>query len=105
MVNKMEVNKLTLMTRVELIDALKQKSGTAIDLSKQFNRSINAIEEDIEHIRTSLRTDPDFELLISPAMCLLCDYQFPKGKAKTPSKCPKCKREKIQLSSFKIDKK
>ncbi|MHA2402045.1 MAG: hypothetical protein ACXADH_03560, partial [Candidatus Kariarchaeaceae archaeon] len=77
----------------------------AIDLSKIFNRSVPAIEEDIEHIRTTLRTDPEYQLFISPAICLLCEYTFPYDKAKAPSRCPQCKREKIRVPSFKISKK
>lgn len=93
------------MTRSELIDILKERSSTVMDLSKDFRRSMAAIEEDIEHIRTTLRNDSEYELFISPATCALCNYQFPADKAKAPSKCPKCKREKIRLPSFKIDKK
>ena len=93
------------MTRNELIAILKQGSRTAIDLSKIFNRSVPAIEEDIEHIRTTLRIDPEYKLLMSPAMCILCDYTFPNDKAKAPSRCPQCKREKIRVPSFKVSKK
>ncbi len=93
------------MTRSEIIDILKDRSGTVMDLSKVFRRSMTAIEKDIEHIRTTLRNDTEFELFISPATCQLCNYQFPADKAKAPSKCPKCKREKIRLPSFKIDPK
>ena len=93
------------MTREELTSILKNRSGNALDFAKQLGRSVSGIEEDLEHIRTSIRTNPDYTLLIQPAICLLCDYQFKADKAKGPTKCPSCKRQKIQQPSFKIVRK
>ena len=90
------------MTREALIDRLKGSEASAIDLSKEFNRSVVGIEEDIEHIRTTLRLNKELDLLIRPAVCSLCDYVFSTDKAKTPSKCPNCKKEKIQVAKFTI---
>lgn len=90
------------MTREAVINSLKTKEATAVDLAKEFDRSVVAIEEDIEHIRTTLRKDPDFELIMQPAQCLLCDYLFSSEKAKAPTRCPNCKREKIRIPRFKI---
>ena len=92
------------MTREDLAEMLKEESGTAIDFAKKLNRSQAAIEEDIEHIRTTLRYDSEYQLLIRPAMCLLCGFQFKTNKSKAPTKCPECNKEKIRTPSFKIDK-
>jgi predicted Zn-ribbon and HTH transcriptional regulator len=93
------------MTREDLIQRLKESAGSAGDLSQEYNRPQAAIEEDIEHIRTSLRNDAEYQLLIRPAMCILCGFQFTNAKAKEPTKCPECNREKIRPPSFKIEKK
>ena len=93
------------MTREALIDRLQRHEASAIDLAKEFKRSVSGIEEDIEHIRTTLRNNKELYLLIRPAMCSLCDYVFPTNKAKTPSRCPNCKKEKIQVPKFAVKNK
>lgn len=93
------------MTRSDIISVLKVKSMTAVDLSIEFGRSVPAIEEDLDHIRTTLRNDPDYKLLMHPAICSLCGYQFSTTKVKSPTKCPECHREKINLPHFKIERK
>jgi len=90
------------MTREALISHMKDNAGTAVDFAREFNRSQAAIEEDLEHIRTSLRNDPDNQLLIRPAKCLLCGFIFSSDKAKAPTKCPECQEQKIAPPSFKI---
>lgn len=90
------------MTREELIEKMKKFEGTEVDFARIMNKSQSGIEEDIEHIRTSLRNNSEYLLMIKPATCLLCNYFFSNSKAKAPSKCPKCRGEKIQLPYFKI---
>lgn len=92
------------MVREALIELLKRGPATAAELSSEFNRPQSAIEEDIDHIRTSLRNDPNFQVLIRPALCLLCGFQFSNDKTKEPTRCPECKEEKIRPPSFKIEK-
>ena len=50
------------MTREELIEKMKEFEGTAIDFARIMNKSQSGIEEDIEHIRTSLRNNSEYEL-------------------------------------------
>ncbi|MHA2028355.1 MAG: hypothetical protein ACW99A_01195 [Candidatus Kariarchaeaceae archaeon] len=93
------------MTREILIERLQQSEASAIDLAKELNRSVSGIEEDLQHIRTTLRNNNELDLLIRPAICTLCDYVFSTGKTKTPSKCPNCKKQKIQVAKFKVERK
>ena len=93
------------MTREEVITYLKDNSATAVDMSREFNRSSAGIEEDLVHIRTTLRNDADHQLLIRPAECLLCGFVFSTDKPKAPTKCPECQEQKIRPPSFKIDQK
>lgn len=76
-----------------------------MDLSITFNRPLSAIEDDLDHIRTTMRYDENYKLLMLPANCQLCGYQFSNKKIKAPSKCPDCRREKITLPQFKIQEK
>ena len=93
------------MTREAMIEYLKKHSATAQDLATEFERSLKAVEEDIAHIRTSIRDDPKYRLMIRPPICELCNYQFTASNYKTPTKCPECKGQKIAPARFKIEKK
>ena len=92
------------MTREDLIEILKERSATANDLAKEFNKSVAAIEDDLYHVRTSLRNDAEYQLMIRSAECVLCGYRFATNSPKTPSKCPECNKEKIRVASFKIER-
>ncbi len=93
------------MTREDIIRELKNHTNNVANLSQKLGKSVAAIENDLEHIRTSIRNDKSLKLLIQPASCKLCDYQFQNDKIKLPTKCPACKKEKIKPASFKIIKK
>ncbi len=92
------------MTREDVINVLKQRAYTVKDLCNALNKSTGAIESDLEHIRTSIRTDPDYMLVMNPAQCELCGFKFSNDKIKAPTRCPKCNKEKILPPSFKIIK-
>jgi transcriptional regulator len=93
------------MTREEMIEFLKKKSSTAQGLATEFKRNLKAVEEDIDHIRTSIRDDPEYRLMVRPPVCEMCSFQFNGTHIKTPTKCPECKAEKISLARFKIERK
>jgi len=93
------------MTREDIIAILKKNSASTVDLSVKINRPVSAIEEDLDHIRTSMKYDEKYKLLMMPAVCQLCDFRFSNTKIKAPTKCPECHREKISLPQFKINKK
>ncbi len=60
------------------------------------------ILKDLSHIAQSLRKTGR-SLIMSPPMCSRCGFAF-KGlkKPKMPSRCPKCKSERITQPFFKI---
>lgn len=92
------------MTREDIIRELKNQENTVAKLSQKLGKSVAAIENDLEHIRTSMRNNSDYKLLIQPANCALCEYMFQNSKIKSPTRCPSCKKEKIQPAYFKIEK-
>ncbi len=93
------------MTRGDIINYLKQRPSTIADLVRAFDRPAGAIEEDIAHIRTSLRNDPEYELMVQRPQCEFCEFIFDSSHIKTPTKCPECGKEKIRPAVFKIEKK
>lgn len=56
---------------------------------------------DLQHIERSLKRLPQ-KLIMNPAQCQECGFIFDKKKIKYPSKCPKCKGQRILSPQFKI---
>lgn len=63
-----------------------------------------SLYEDLEHIAKSLRGKGRVLLMIPPT-CKSCGYVFRDlSKPKRPSKCPKCRSERITNPQFIIEK-
>lgn len=63
-------------------------------------REAKSIYEDLEHVARSLRTS-DKALLMVPPTCKTCGYVFRDlDKPRRPSKCPRCKSERISSPLF-----
>jgi predicted Zn-ribbon and HTH transcriptional regulator len=56
---------------------------------------------DLQHIERSLKRSHQ-KLIINPAQCQKCSFIFDKKRIKYPSKCPKCKGQRILSPQFKI---
>ena len=57
--------------------------------------------DDLKHIRLSLKRVAQ-NLIMKPAHCQECGFTFDKEKIKYPSKCPKCRGQRIISPRFKI---
>ncbi len=56
---------------------------------------------DLQHIERSLKRLSQ-KLIMNPAQCQDCGFTFDKKRIKYPSKCPKCKGQRIISPQFKI---
>lgn len=60
----------------------------------------NELYEELEHVRKTLKR-MGYRLVIVPATCKKCGYQFTdREKLKKPSRCPRCKSERIEPPRF-----
>ncbi|ABL87656.1 conserved hypothetical protein [Pyrobaculum islandicum DSM 4184] len=60
----------------------------------------NELYEELEHVRRTLKR-MGYRLVIVPATCKKCGYQFTdREKLKKPSRCPRCKSERIEPPRF-----
>ncbi|MCX7770831.1 MAG: transcriptional regulator [Proteobacteria bacterium] len=88
--------------RSEIIELLKLKELTTLEISRLVRIPEKSVSEHIEHIRRGLQ-NKGYYLKIIPAVCLSCGFVFKKrDKIKPPTRCPLCKSEHIQDSTFKI---
>ncbi len=67
-------------------------------------RNIKVIAEDLKHIAKSVKKlkGGRYQLVLIPAQCKRCGFVFKKASSLTPSRCPKCKSERISPPKFKI---
>ncbi|TFG27859.1 MAG: transcriptional regulator [Promethearchaeota archaeon] len=92
--------------RERLIRILKDNQ-VSIDLRsimKEFEYpSKKSLIRDITSIAKTLKND-DLRLIISPPLCNACGYVFrlKKDALKIPSKCPKCKQQRIEWPSIRL---
>ena len=92
--------------RQKLIKILKEYSYS-VDLRSLMKEleysSKRAMINDIMSIAKTLKNE-GIQLVISPSSCNACGYVFrhKKTKLKIPSKCPKCREQRIEWPSIRI---
>lgn len=93
-----------MLTRREKIKRILQ-DGRFADIDELimeleiFDKKI--LINDLQHIERSLKRLPQ-KLTMKPAQCQECGFTFDKKRIKYPSKCPKCKGQRILSPQFKI---
>ncbi|MEZ0319336.1 MAG: transcriptional regulator [Pyrobaculum sp.] len=56
--------------------------------------------DELEHVRKTLKRQ-GYRLEVVPAVCKSCGYEFrDREKLKKPSRCPRCKSERIEPPKF-----
>ncbi len=87
--------------RQQIIEMLSKEPISIQHLANLFRVEMREISEDMKHIRQSLKGKTDF--IVQPAQCRQCGYVFrERSKIKRPSRCPKCKHERIMPPLFSI---
>ncbi|MBC8073997.1 MAG: transcriptional regulator [Deltaproteobacteria bacterium] len=78
------------------------RSLTALELSSLVGIAHKQVDEHLEHLQRSLAGAGD-ELVVEPARCTSCEYIFKdRTKLGRPSRCPKCKGERVEPPRFRI---
>ena len=91
--------------REEIIQMLKEQEMSLQHLANHFKTDLKELHEDFEHVKYTARKQGG--LVMRPAECRSCGFVFKeRSKIKTPTKCPKCREERIFPPRFRIvDKK
>lgn len=89
--------------REQLLSLLTERPHTVQELATLFGVTEKTIEKDLFHLQQSLRRNRRLALYVLPARCTRCEFEFRATSLKTPSRCPKCKNERIQPAKVKID--
>ena len=90
-----------LTRRQQIMEMLREEPISLQHLANFFRVEMREISGDVEHIKRTLKGKAD--LIMQPAQCRQCGYVFRgRSKIKRPSRCPKCKHERIIPSLFSI---
>lgn len=88
--------------RARLLDALSPEPLNARELSQRASLSEKEILEHLPHVVRSLAAEGR-ALGILPARCKSCDFHFEAEVSRArPSRCPKCKSERIEAARFSL---
>lgn len=86
--------------RKEIIEILKKEPKSAQELANYYRIEMFEIIDDLEHIKKTVKPQ---NFKIYPAQCMYCGFVFKeRSKIKSPTKCPKCRNERIQAMKFRI---
>jgi hypothetical protein len=89
-------------TRRQIRTLLEEGPHTAKEISSAVHRSEKEVENHLEHLRKSLRSEGR-RMDQVPAECRGCGFVFRKReRLKAPSRCPVCKGEAISDPSFRV---
>ena len=91
--------------RDELRRCLRLGWASALQLSSSVGLPEKAIPDHLEHLRKSAPAAGErFE--VEPARCTDCDFEFDaRQKLTRPSKCPKCRGQRIEAPRFRLSSK
>jgi hypothetical protein len=90
--------------RVALTEALRRGPATLRDLSAAVGIREKEVAEHLPHIEQSARHHGE-RLEVTAPECHRCGFVFEeRTRAKTPSRCPSCKSERIKPPSFELVK-
>lgn len=90
------------MSRRQLIPSLTGDFVTLVALAQAHGLRPSELEADLAHLQLSLRHEA-MVLVVIPARCRKCDFEFDAGKLGKPSKCPSCKGTWIHSPRFRLE--
>lgn len=86
--------------RQALARALRAGPRTAHELSAEVRIPEREVAAHLEHLERSLASTAE-RLEVEPAVCKACGYRFEeRGRFGRPSRCPKCKSERLGAPRF-----
>jgi predicted Zn-ribbon and HTH transcriptional regulator len=88
--------------RRRILSLLAAQEMDARDLGQKLGLKEKEIYEHLPHVQRSVAAAGG-RFIVAPSRCLLCGYVFEHRRRLTrPSRCPQCRRSKIQSPSFRV---
>jgi len=90
--------------RRELIGWLSQQEWSFDVLRRDLGVSVRLLEDDLRHVERTLH-GAGRRLLVTPPLCDACGFVFRHREPRryhTPSRCPRCRSERIESAHLRI---
>ena len=88
--------------RQQIVSLLEESECSVKDISKNIGVREKDIFDHLTHIHLSMKNRKE-KLHISPYTCQLCGFTFEnRKKFNRPSRCPKCKKSRIDAALYSI---
>ncbi len=88
--------------RRQIISLLSEGEYNAKEISQELSIREKEVYDHLSHISRSVASQKQ-KLVITASRCVLCGYDFETRKRFTrPSRCPKCKSERIEEPTYRI---
>ncbi|MGD8483228.1 MAG: hypothetical protein PVJ63_01450 [Thioalkalispiraceae bacterium] len=91
------------MYRKDLITQLLDRPTSLAEIARSLDMSPRDVEDDLHHLQKSLKYE-GYRLLVHPATCRKCQFQFKQDKWHKPGKCPRCHQTWIQEPLLEVKK-
>ena len=88
--------------RQEIVERLIASEWMFDDLRRDFGLTVKVLEEDLRHIAHSVRA-AGRRLIVRPAQCDGCDFEFRSTAYHPPGRCPSCRDRRISGPWLRID--
>lgn len=89
------------MFRRDLIPLLLDKKMTLSEVARAVHETPKDVIDALTHLVKSSHHS-DYELLVTPAECRKCGFEFGTDKISRPGKCPACKGTWIYEPMFEV---
>ena len=78
------------MFRKNLIEMLLGNPMTVSQIARLEDESPSRVADDLQHLFRSLK-HTEYRVVVEPAHCRACGFEFSVEKLTKPSKCPECR--------------
>lgn len=95
---------MSITRRQRLMELLESGWWNLAELQEELQSPVKRLDHDLQHVARSIRGSGR-RLVTEPAQCSSCSFSFTDrapGRFTTPSRCPRCKNERILPARFHI---
>jgi predicted Zn-ribbon and HTH transcriptional regulator len=88
--------------RRHLLELLTSEPRSVSSLARELGLRRGDVEEDLRHMIRSARAQ-GHRIVIVPARCRTCGFEFGEDKLAKPGKCPKCRGSRIFEAQIQVE--
>lgn len=89
------------MFRRDLIPLLLDRTMTLSEIAREVHEKPKDVIDALAHLARSSK-HAEYELVVEPAECRKCGFEFSTDKLSRPGKCPKCRGTWIYEPRFSV---